>query len=171
MEILAELLRFATYKNLSFVQRQDSDSETSEDDKDDNEGQDNGVEIEFIGKRAYNKDKTVPVSDANVKKLKTKNGSKKPKKTQSDKLEIAIKDMGHIYQLFDALDCLSPSDIDQYLDDTCKVKRFTGILHLKKIINPQVLLFEVIGLVRKKYHLIIEKQLLSYIPRDYFRQG
>lgn len=167
IDILSELMRFSTYKNLSFIQRHDSDTESETEDETEDNGPDNGIEIEFIGKRRYNKGSTQ--KDKSKKKLKV--ATKKVSKGKNDKLEQAIAQMQHVYKLFVALDGLNPSDIDQYLDDTCRFKRFTGPMVLKRIVSPQCLIFEVIGLVRKKYHLIIEKKLLNYFPRDFFRTG
>ena len=176
IQILAEMMRFATYKNLSIVAREDSESDPEDQEnqdtaseKSDNEHGD--MEIEFIGKRAYKKDKVSFQDPLGPSKKKIKPVTQKSLKVKSDRLEEAIKQMVNIYQLFNALDGLSPKDIDQYLEDTCKLKRFSGVMILRQMINPQCLLFEIVGLVRKKYHIIIEKELLSYIPRDYFRKG
>lgn len=62
IDILAEIMRFATYKNLSLVARKKSDSDTEENDQQENVTEESDKElddmdIEFIGKRAYNKDK------------------------------------------------------------------------------------------------------------------
>lgn len=155
ISIISELLRFATYKNLSFIERADTHSESDTEDETEDKCGDETLEIEFIGKRASQNVTKARKDKTQKKKLKV--AKTKVTKKKNDKMEDAIKDMAHIYKLFDALDGLSPSDIDTYLDDTCKFKRFTGVLVLRKIISSQCLLFEVIGLIRKKYHLVIEK--------------
>ena len=94
------------------------------------------MDIEFIGKRAYKKDHTDAVNKKASPSKKLKIHSKNNVKEKSDVLEEAIKDMHNIYRLFSALDSLSSKDIDQYLDDTCKLKRFTGVMILSKIISP-----------------------------------
>ena len=176
IDILAEIMRFATYKNLSLVARKKSDSDTEENDQQENVTEESDKElddmdIEFIGKRAYNKDKVTFQDPATSASKKIKPVFQKKDKQKSDMLEDTIKQMTNIYQLFNALDGLNPRDIDQYLEDTCNLKRFSGVMILRQMITPQCLLFEVVGLIRKKYHIIIEKELLSYIPRDYFRKG
>lgn len=176
IEILTEIMRFATYKNLSLVARKDSASDPEDSDnqanvKEDSESDNDDMEIEFIGKRAYNKDKSPFQDPAASAGKKIKVVSQRKQKQKSDRLEEAIKQMTNIYQLFNALDGLNAKDIEQYLEDTCRLKRFSGVMILRQMVTPQCLLFEVVGLVRKKYHIIIEKELLSYIPRDYFRKG
>jgi hypothetical protein len=113
IDILSQLIRFATFKNLSFVQRKDSTSESEneleEPEQDRNDGK-KMDDIEFIGKRAYNKDKTIGIKNkSSIKKVKT---TSKNLKNTDEQLEKTLKDMSDIYKLFHALDGLSPKDID-----------------------------------------------------------
>lgn len=96
IDILAEIIRFATYKNLSLVARKESESETEEDNHEamateDSDKDHDDMEIEFIGKRAYTKDKVAIQDPAASTNKKIKLGFQKKDKVKNDKLEDAIR--------------------------------------------------------------------------------
>ena len=70
------------------------------------------MDIEFIGKRAYNKGKESLDDPALSAGKKIKSIVQKSGKEKSDRLEDAIKQMTNIYQLFNAIDGLNSRDID-----------------------------------------------------------
>lgn len=83
----------------------------------------------------------------------------------------ALKSLKKPYRLFHAVDELPPHQIEEYMEKICKETKFTGIFKIVKIESDQCLVAEIIGLDRKKYYILFEKELLKYIPSDFFVKG
>lgn len=93
IDLLAEITRFSTYKNLSLVVRKESESESIDQNSavHDSDKDFDDMDIEFIGKRAYTKEQIASRDPAQQSAKKVKPVFSKQQKQTNDRLEDAIR--------------------------------------------------------------------------------
>jgi hypothetical protein len=110
-------------------------------------------------------------SDGTEQKPKDQSSDTKRRAEKKNDLDAqALFNLEYSYRLFDAIEEFSGADVDEYVDRATE-KRFCGVFKVVRLEGEQCVLAEIVGLKRKVYYILVEKELLSFIPGDFFQVG